>query len=200
MGRQFTPEQYARTLRSQASRMLQLQVTALNRTLIALKQQVIRDNLSGPTGNSSVRKQSAKLSRSIITSKASLGRGRLGATVAVATFRFDSEYAGIHIGKKGASTTLRAKRSKFLAIPTKYARSATGRPLGSPRDPRWGRTFASNGIIWGAQAGSRNPRPLFVLRKSVVVPQRIDFIQNIVKPGQAIYKRLIEAGLKRIFK
>ena len=179
-----------------------LKVTALNKTLIELKRKVISEHLKGPTATKSVRRQSGNLIKSIHISKARLKRGffGFGASRAVATFRFTSEYAGIHIGKRGKRTKIRPKRSQFLAIPTKFARSASGKPLGSPRDPRWGRTFVAHDIIWGTRAGTKRPRPLFVLRDSVIVPQRIDIKKDIVKPGQAIYKRKISEGLKRILK
>lgn len=176
-----------------------LKVSALNATLILLKRLVITKHLSGPTGSSSVRRQSGKLKKSITTTKAVLQRGRFGGgTKAVAIFRFNSEYAGIHIGKRGRRTKIRPVRAQFLAIPTKFARSSSGRPLGPPRDPRWGRTFVAHDIIWGTRAGTKKPRPLFVLRDSVIVPQRIDVKKDIVKPGRAIYRRKIEEGLQRI--
>jgi hypothetical protein len=202
LGRRVTPKQEAKRLRSRLKRIDKLKVTALNATLVLLKRKVISEHLSGPTGVNSVRRQSGKLKKSIQTSKARLERGRfgLGATRAVAIFRFNSEYAGVHIGKRGRRTKIRPKRAQFLAIPTKFARSSTGRPLGSPRDPRWGRTFVAHDIIWGTRAGTKNPRPLFVLRDSVIVPQRVDIKKDIVKPGQAIYKRKIEEGLQRILK
>lgn len=188
-------------MRSRLKQIDKLKVTALNKTLILLKRKVITEHLSGPTGSSTVRRQSGKLKKSIQISKATLQRGRFGGSSrAVAIFRFNSEYAGIHIGKRGSRTKIRPKRAKFLAIPTKFARSSTGRPLGSPRDPRWGRTFVAHDIIWGTPKGRKNPRPLFVLRDSVIVPQRIDIKKDIVKPGQEIYKQKIREGLARILK
>ena len=196
-----TPRQEARVLKTRRKRIRKLQVTALGATLKILKRKVINEHLKGPTGVKSVRRQSGSLIKSILVSKARLERGRFfGGNRAVATFKFTSEYAGIHIGKRGKRTKIRPKRAQFLAIPTKFARSKNGRPLGPPRDPRWGRTFVAHDIIWGTRAGTKNPRPLFVLRDSVIVPQRVDVRKDIVKPGQRIYREKIEAGLARILR
>lgn len=201
MGKPRTPRQQAQRIRSQIKKIDKLKVSALNVTLKLLKQIVIKQHLSGPTGSKSVRRQSGKLKKSIVTTKAKLVRGRFfGGSKAVAIFRFNSEYAGIHIGKRGRRTKIRPKTAQFLAIPTKFARASNGRPLGPPRDPRWGRTFVAHDIIWGTRAGTKHPRPLFVLRDSVIVPQRVDVKKDIVKPGQAIYKKKIEEGLARIFR
>ena len=187
-------------MKSRLKRVDKLKLTALNATLILLKRKVISQHLSGPTGPTSVRRQSGTLKKSIQTTKATLKRGRFGGgSRAVAIFRFNTEYAGVHIGKRGKRTKIRPKRGQFLAIPTKFARAASGKPLGGPRDPRWGRTFVAHDIIWGTRAGTKRPRPLFVLRDSVIVPQRVDIKQDIVKPGQKIYRQKIEAGLRRIF-
>ena len=198
---QRTPKQEARLIKSRKLRIRKLQVTALDATLRELKRIVITQHLKGPTGGSSVRRQSGELIKSIVVGKARLEGGRFfGGKRAVAIFRFTSKYAGIHIGKRGKSTTIRPKRAKFLAIPTKFARAKNGRPLGPPRDPRWGKTFVRNNTIFGTRAGTKSPRPLFALRKSVVVPQRVSIKTDIVKPGQAIYNQKIAAGLARIFR
>jgi hypothetical protein len=196
-----TPKQEARLLKTRKKRILKLQVTALDATLKILKRKVINEHLKGPTGAKTIRRQSGELIKSIQLGKARLERGRfLGGSRAVAIFRFNSKYAGIHIGKRGTRTKIRPKRAQFLAIPTKFARARNGRPLGPPRDPRWGRTFVAHDIIWGTRAGTKSPRPLFVLRDSVIVPRRVDVKKDIVKPGQAIYKRKIEEGLARILR
>jgi hypothetical protein len=201
LGKRVTPRQEVKILKSRLKRIDKLKLTALNATLVLLKRKVLKEHLSGPTGATTVRRQSGKLKKSITTSKAVLKRGRFGgASRAVAIFRFNSEYAGIHIGKRGKRTKIRPKRGQFLAIPTKFARAANGRPLGGPRDSRWGRTFVAHDIIWGTRSGTKSPRPLFVLRESVIVPQRIDIKKDIVKPGQAIYRRKIEEGLRKILK
>lgn len=198
MARPRTPRQEARVIRNRKKRIKKLQVTALDKTLIELKSLVIRRHLKGPTSATTIRRQSGELIKSIQLGKAVAGRGRKGGAVAV--FKFTSKYAKIHIGKRGRSTTIRPRRAKMLAIPTKFARARNGRPLGPPRDPRWGQTFVKNNTIFGIRAGTKRPRPLFQLRKSVVVPQRVDVKQDIVQPGQTIYRRKIEEGLRRILK
>jgi hypothetical protein len=201
LAKRVTPRQEAAIFRKRLKQIDKLKVSALNKTTALLKRKVIAQHLRGPTGVSSVRRQSGRLIKSLQISKAKLERRRfLGGSRAVAIFRFNSEYAGVHIGKRGKRKKIRPKSAQFLAIPTKFARSSSGRPLGSPRDPRWGRTFVAHDIIWGTRAGTKRPRPLFVLRDSVIVPQRIDVKKDIVKPGQAIYRQKIEEGLRRILK
>lgn len=198
---QRTPKQEARLIKKRKLRIRKLQVTALDATLRQLKRIVITQHLKGPKSATTIRRQSGDLIKSIVISKAKLEGGRFfGGKRAVAIFRFTSPYAGIHIGKRGKSTTIRPKRAKFLAIPTKFARARNGRPLGPPRDPRWGKTFVKNNTIFGTRAGTKSPRPLFELKKSVVVPQRVSIKADIVQPGQLIYRQKIAQGLARIFR
>jgi hypothetical protein len=185
-------------MRKRQEKLKQLLVTALDKTLPQLKAQVQRKNLSGPTGSTSVRKQSGKLRKNISFTKAVPKKTLFGKDSAQAQFKFETKYAKVHIGKKGKKTTIRPKRSRFLAIPTRFARRSSGVPLGGPRDPRWGNTKVINKIIFG-QTGktARTFKPLFVLREKVVVPVRVDVKTQIVKVGEAIYKREIKARLGR---
>jgi hypothetical protein len=175
-------------------------VTALNRTLPQLKRSVQTKNLSGPTKKGSVRKQSGKLRGSITFTKARAKTTDLGSSTAIAEFRFTSLYARTHIGKRGRKLTIRPKRARHLAIPTRFARKGTGEPIGSgPRDPRWGDTFVARDIIFGRTGKTaRSIRPLFILKKKVVVPVRIDVGRNIVKVGQAIFNKEIRQQMERI--
>ena len=92
-------------------------------------------------------------------------------------------------------------KSGNLAIPTKFARLASGEPLGTgPRDPRYDIKFTAitrkgSKVMFGTRSGSKKILPLFTLIKSVIVPTRVDINKDIVKPAQAMYKRLVTAGL-----
>ena len=200
MARGVTPKQEARILRRRIDQINKLKVTALNKTLNQLKKMVITEHLSGPTTPSSVRKQSGTLSKSIVITKAALATGRFGRTVASATFTFTDPKAKVHIGKRGKRTKIRPVHGQFLAIPTSYARTKSGVPLGGPLNPRWGRTFVANDIIFGTKGRGKTALPLFTLRDEVVVPQRVDIKIDIVRPGEVIYKNHIEAGLDKVFK
>ncbi|MBU4356587.1 MAG: hypothetical protein KJ822_14795, partial [Proteobacteria bacterium] len=91
---------------------------------------------------------------------------------------FGAEYAWIHIGPAGSQVTIRPKNKKFLAIPLAAAKTAAGVARGGPLSGIWGPTFIAKGIIFGFSGGtkttqSKTPIPLFVLKRSVVVPRRI---------------------------
>jgi hypothetical protein len=91
---------------------------------------------------------------------------------------FGAEYAGVHIGPAGSQVTIRPKNKKFLAIPLAAAKTAAGVARGGPLSGIWGPTFIAKGIIFGFSGGTKasksgNPIPLFVLKRSVVVPRRI---------------------------
>jgi len=91
---------------------------------------------------------------------------------------FGAKYAGVHIGPAGSQVTIRPKNKKFLAIPLPAAKTAAGVARGGPLDDIWGPTFIAKGIIFGFSGGtkgtqSKTPIPLFVLKRSVVVPRRV---------------------------
>ena len=180
-------------------RLKALLVNAMDRTLVATKARVIAKHLSAKrTGKRSVRTQSGKLKSSIITTKAVRGPN----STVVATFTISSKYAKVHIGKHGAVTRISARRNN-LAIPTKFARSPSGVPLGSgPRDPRFNMKFTAitrkgSKVMFGTKSGGKKILPLFTLRQSVIVPTRVDITQDIVRPAQALYKRFVSAGIGR---
>ena len=91
---------------------------------------------------------------------------------------FGAEYAGVHIGPAGSQVTIRPKNKKFLAIPLAAAKTAAGVARGGPLSGIWGPTFIAKGIIFGFSGGTKasksaKPIPLFVLKRSVVVPRRV---------------------------
>lgn len=189
-----TPLQMVRKLQARRKRLQQLMVTALNKTLPLLKQRLIKTNLSAkPTATShSIRRQSGKLQKSVTFSKATPAKG-----FSVATFTISASYAKVHIGNKFTGRTVIRPRGKFLAIPTRFARKKSGEPIAGPRDPRWGRTFVANDIIFGTLGKNKSVKPLFTLRTSVVVPQRVSVKRDIVKPAQQIYEQKIREGLPK---
>jgi len=91
---------------------------------------------------------------------------------------FGADYAGVHIGPAGSQVTIRPQNKRFLAIPLAAAKTAAGVARGGPLDGIWGPTFIAKGIIFGFSGGTKasksaNPIPLFVLKRSVVVPRRV---------------------------
>lgn len=172
---------------------------AMNQTVVITKKNLIVKHLNEKrTKPNAVRKQSGRLQKSILTTKATRGRG----TTAVATFTINSPYAGVHIGKRGARTRITGRKGN-LAIPTRFARRATGEPSGvGPRDPRFNikyvaKTRKGTKVMFGTAAGSKNVVPLFTLVKSVVVPTRVDTQKDIVRPAESTYKRLVRQGLRK---
>lgn len=199
MARRVTPKQEAKILLQRMGRLKSLMVNAMDRTLVATRIRVIAKHLNAKrTGATTVRKQSGKLQKSIVTTKAVRGPN----STAVATFTISSKYAKVHIGKRGAVTRITARRGN-LAIPTKFARGPRGVPLGSgPRDPRFNMKFTAitrsgSKVMFGTKGGGGKILPLFTLRKSVLVPTRVDINKDIVNPAQAMYKRLVREGLRK---
>lgn len=190
----------AKILERRLGRLNSLLLNAMDRTLTATKARVITKHLSAKRkkAKTAVRKQSGKLQNSILTTKATKGPN----TTAVASFTITSQYAKVHIGKRGAVTRISA-RGPNLAIPTKFARLPSGEPLGAgPRDPRFDMKFTAitakgSKVMFGTVGGKKKIRPLFTLRKSVVVPVRVDINQDIVRPAQALYNRLVRQGIGR---
>lgn len=193
-----TPRQEAKLLLRRMGRLKSLLVNAMDRTLTQTKQRVIAKHLNAKKkkATKSVRKQSGKLQKSILTTKATQGPN----STAVASFTISSRYAGVHIGKRGSSTRITGRRGN-LAIPTKFARSSSGVPLGTgPKDPRFNikfvaKTRTGSKVLFGTRGGGGKTLPLFTLVKSVVVPVRVDINQDIVLPAQRLYKRLVKEGL-----
>jgi len=143
-------------------------------------------HLAGGTGTDRLARRSGTLARSTrplsVTLEGSKVTGGIG---------FSARYAGVHIGPGGSSVTIRPKNRKFLAIPLPAAKTAAGVPRGKPQDGIWGPTFISKGVIFGFSGGTKQsesskPIPLFVLKRSVVVPRRVDprtHLLDWVKPA-----------------
>jgi len=116
---------------------------------------------------------------------------------------FGAKYAGVHIGPAGSQVTIRPKNKKFLAIPLAAAKTAAGVARGGPLSGIWGPTFIAKGVIFGFSGGtkgtqSKTPIPLFVLKRSVVVPRRVhpkEHLLDWAKPQfMADLSQIVKAG------
>uniref|UniRef100_A0A7V4G8Q0 Tail protein n=1 Tax=Desulfobacca acetoxidans TaxID=60893 RepID=A0A7V4G8Q0_9BACT len=142
-------------------------------------------HLTGGTGPDRLARRSGTLARSTRPLKVRVEGSKVTGGLA-----FGAEYAGVHIGPGGSQVTIRPKNKKFLAIPLPAAKTAAGVPRGGPLDGIWGPTFIAKGVIFGFKKGTKrehkNPIPLFVLKRSVVVPRRVDpkgHLLDWVKPA-----------------
>ena len=188
----ITIEQFINKLQRQRRITQDILIKAVDRTTRILRKQVVTKHFTKGPSPKSVKKQSGKLQKSIRFSKAQPA-GKLGVT---ADFSIGTQYATTHVARKNrAKKRITAKRG-FLAIPTDFARTAAGVPIAPPLDPRWAPTSIVKNIIFGQSGGQRVP--LFVLKKSVVVPQRVSVFRDIIKPGEAILKQQIQAETKKI--
>lgn len=195
----LTPQQWNLRIDRRLREIDRTQVRVMNLTMDVLRRRTIQRHLSGPTTRTSIRKQSRDLIRSIKIDRAKRDPNSTpGLKGASASIRFTVPYAKVHIGIRGHRTTIRPVRRSKLAIPTRFARRKNGVPFAPPRSPRWGNTFVRNDIIFGTPGRSGTLRPLFVLRDSVTVPQRIDIQEDLVAPANRIYQRLIRPEVTRI--
>jgi len=142
-------------------------------------------HLTGGNGSDRLARRSGTLARSTRPLKVRVEGSKVTGGLA-----FGADYAGVHIGPAGSQVTIRPKNKKFLAIPLPAAKTAAGVPRGGPLDGIWGPTFIAKGVIFGFRKGTKkehkNPMPLFVLKRSVVVPRRVDpkaHLLDWVKPA-----------------
>ena len=131
-------------------------------------------HLTGGTGPDRLARRTGTLARSTRPVQAKLEGSKVTGGLA-----FGAKYAGVHIGPAGSKVTIRPKTKQFLAIPLAAAKTAAGVPRGRPLDGIWGPTFIAKGVIFGFSGGTKgtksaNPIPLFALKRSVVVPRRVD--------------------------
>ena len=190
----LTVEQFINKLGRQRRITQDILIDAVNRTTRILRRRVIDthfNNSPRSPGARSVSKQSGRLQKSIVFSRAK-PEGRLGVS---ADMRIGTKYATTHVARNRRGKKRITGKGK-LAIPTDFARNASGVPIAPPLDPRWKPTRIVNNIIFG-QLGGREV-PLFTLTKSVVVPQRISIARDIVKPGEDILKQQILRETKKI--
>ncbi|MBW1990784.1 MAG: hypothetical protein JRI59_01370 [Deltaproteobacteria bacterium] len=139
-----------------------------------LWQRAVSRHLTGGTGPDRLARRSGTLARSTRPLKARLEGSKVTGGLA-----FGAKYAGVHIGPAGSKVTIRPKNKQFLAIPLAAAKTASGVPRGRPLDGIWGPIFVAKGIIFGFSGGTKGTQstkaiPLFALKRSVVVPRRVD--------------------------
>lgn len=131
-------------------------------------------HLAGGTSTDRLARRSGTLARSTRPLTVSMEGSKI-----IGGIGFSAKYAEVHIGPAGSTFTIRPKNRQFLAIPLPAAKTAARVARGGPLSGIWGPTFISKGVIFGYSGGtkasqSKKPIPLFVLKRSVVVPRRID--------------------------
>jgi hypothetical protein len=189
----ITIERFIRKLGRQRKITEDVLRMAIDRTTRILRRKIIEQHFSNTSapGARSVRKQSGKLQKSIRFSKAVPDGKGFSSTMTIGT-----KYASTHVAQNRRGKKRITGKKGLLAIPTRFARNAAGVPIAPPRDSRWKPTHIAGNIIFG-QLGSQEV-PLFVLKKSVVVPQRISIARDILKPGEEILKQQILRETKKI--
>lgn len=188
----FTPEGFAKELERRGEKLTDVLIKAMNRTTVILRKQVINkhfSNVNRPTARA-VRKQSGSLQKAIVFSRAKSEGG-----IVSASLQIKSRYGAVHVARDVKGTT-RIQGRPFLAIPTRFARNAAGVPIAPPRDPRWKPTHIANGIIFGNFHGVQVP--LFTLKRSVVVPQRVSMQTDVIVPGKRIYIQQLSQEIKKV--
>ena len=135
---------------------------------------VLSRHLSGETGPDRLARRTKLLSGSTRPLPVKLEGSKVSGGIG-----FGAKYAKVHIGPAGTSFVIRPKHRRFLAIPLAAAKTAAGVPRGRPLDGIWGPTFIAKGVIFGYSGGtkgtqSKTPIPLFALKRSVVIPRRVD--------------------------
>ena len=134
----------------------------------------VSEHMAGPTGSSSVEKRTGKLARSVRAIPAYTQGGRV-----IGGEMIGEKYGRVHIGPRGSTFIIRPKNRQFLTIPLDAAKTGAGVARAGATSSIWGPTFIAKGIIFGYSGGtkgtaSKSPIPLFVLKRQVVVPRRID--------------------------
>lgn len=130
-------------------------IKALNATNLKLKRKLLREQLAGPTGKSTLAKRTGNLARSITEAPA---RPEGGGTVIAARLHAGMIYAKVHFGPRGSKVKIVPIRAKMLAIPLTAAKTAAGVARAGPTSGIWGptkcfRSKAGNLIVWGYQTG-----------------------------------------------
>ncbi len=132
-----------------------------------------RENLRGKHGREGVHRRTGHLSRHI----AGDVRGRDLKTLALRSYIHGTPYARIleHGG------VIRPKTAKWLTVPLKAAKTKAGVARASARHFEgtfFRRSKAGNLILWGLPLpSSKEPVPLFVLKKQVKIPPLLGFFK-----------------------
>jgi len=165
---------------------------------VRLQSHAVSRHLTGGTGVDRLARRTGSLARSTRALKA-----RIQGTKVTGGIAFGTRYAKVHIGPSGTKFRITPKTRQFLAIPLRAAKTAAGVPRGRPLDPIWGPTFIAKGVIFGYSGGTKatqgtKPIPLFVLKRSVLIPRRVDPQKHLlgwVKPAfMADLSKAIKGG------
>jgi len=148
-----------------------------------------KEHFSGPTSPTSVRALSGRLRSSIYVIEPRIEGNKIVGGVSVGSGSIP--YSSVHLRRpRGEITEITPVKKQFLTIPTDFAKTPAGRPRGPAYkggrpNPIWGVTFIAGGMIFGYKRGTKrkyaNPVPLFILRKKVEVPSRVDPKEDFIK-------------------
>jgi len=198
---------------------------AVRNTASRVQKKLVREQLSGPTSESTLSRRTGSMARSIRADDPQ----RAG-TVVSAELHAGVAYARVHFGPRGSEVKIVPINARMLAIPLAAAKTAAGVARGGPLSGIWGptkcfRSKAGNLIIWGYQTGraamgtrqktvtggqgdavslsyARRAMnqgelvPLFVLKDSVVIKRRIDPLVDLVQWAKPVLTEEIKrAGL-----
>lgn len=160
------------------------------RHLRAGAQKFKREHFSGPTSPTSVRSLSGRLRSSIYVIEPKIEGNKL-VVGGISIGQGSIPYTRVHVGSpRGQITEIVPKKAKALTIPTRFAKTSAGRPRGpafkgGKPNPIWGITFIAGGMIFGYSRGTKrkyaNPVPLFILKKQVSIPSRVDPREDFIK-------------------
>ncbi len=130
---------------------------AVKATAARMQEKLVKEQLSGPTSDSTLSRHTANLARSIQADDP-----KQDGNVVSATLHAGVIYAKTHFGPRGSAFQINSKGKK-LAIPLDAAKTGAGVARGSPLDGIWGptkifRSKAGNMIIWGYQVTSKSGR------------------------------------------
>lgn len=156
----------------------------------------VQQHMAGPTSSTSVSKRTGTLARGVSAEEPKSIGGVITGGIKIA-----SKYARTHIGPKGSSVIIKPKTKQFLAIPLQAAKTAAGVARGGPRSGIFGPTFIAKGIIFGYSGGTKKSTgghiiPLFVLKKQVIIPRRIDPRLDLLKKIEKGFKEDLKQAIK----
>lgn len=188
-------------------------VKIFNAASVEMQRYLREERLTGGTSESKLAVRSGRLRGSVLVKPAKEEGESVKGGITIGTV-----YGRVHIGPKGQKTTIRPKGHPYLAIPLEAAKTAAGVARGAPRSGLWVDTFVlkskkGNLIIMGRKyTVSRRGRttgyglrrtwrigdlePLFLLRKEVTIPARVDPLDVIRHIAPKIMDRLREEGLR----
>ena len=174
-----------------------------NKNSDLLQTRMRQNYLQGGTTGSRLKKRSGRLAASVKPINARVIKGGL-----IAGIKLGTTYAGVHIGKRGTKTTIRSKSGGYLKIPLPAVQTGAGVSQPSEAYHVTDTYFTTSGVVEnafpkmskkgnlilfgykkyqkGAKAGQTHGKliPLFVLKKSVTIPTRVDPLDLLrwVKP------------------